>query len=159
MPLHPTLSEECIQYSVKKYFKEGLQATYSVPVYFSYVYMNPNNGISNIPYPTWIRFHFDGIGYVGGLSELRLNAYVFSRGVTDQVSSSKLLAQTRDLLVEYLVNVDPGGNGLRSIPLVDLQNVVHSSMVITFDAPSNEEMADDKTLYRIVPMILKFATI
>ena len=159
MSLHPTLSEECIQYSVKKYFKEGLQATSGIPVYFSYVYMNPNNKIADIPYPTWIRFHFDGTGYVGGLSEQRLNAYVFSRGIKEEVSAGKLLAQTRDLLTEYLVNVDPNGNGIRSIPLVDLQNIRHSSMVVTFDTPSNEEMADDNTLYRLIPIILKFATI
>jgi len=75
------------------------------------------------------------------------------------MSAGKLLAQTRDLLIEHLINVDPGGNGIKSIPLLDLEDVRHSSMVVTFGPPTDEEFADDKTLYRHIPIRLKFATI
>lgn len=158
MSLHPTLSEECIQYSIKKFFYDGLKAVDGVPVYFSYVYMTPQNSVTGVNHPTWVKFHLDGMGFYEGLAQSKVNAYVFSRGSAG-VSAGRLLSQTRDKLMAYLVNVTPEGNGIKAIPLLDLSNVRHSSMVITFGQSTEEEVADDKTLYRLIPLKLKFATI
>lgn len=158
MSLHPTLSEECIHYSIKKFFYDGLKEIDGVPVYFSYVYMAPKDSVSGVKESSWVKFHIGGVYPTEDLCELKVGAYVFSRG-SATLSASRLLTQTRDKLMAYLVNVDPNGNGIKSIPLLDLSNVRHSSMVVMFGPPTDEEMADDKTLYRLVPIRLKFATI
>ena len=158
--IHPTLSEDCVQFSVKKFFFDGLKAIDNVPIYFSYVYMRPMDSVLGVNHAAWVKFHFDGVYPVEGLSEARVNAYVFSRG-TETMSSSRLLAKTRDLLMSYLVNVDPEGNGIQAIPLLDMNNNNErvSSMVVSIGYPANEEVADDKTIYRLVPIRLRFATI
>jgi len=158
MLLHPTLSEECIQYSIKKYFYSGLKAVDGVPVYFAHIYMTPKASVSGIEHDTWVKFFFGGAYPVGGLSVVKVGAYVFSRG-SATASSGNLLAQTRDKLMAYLVNTDPAGNGIQAIPLLDLTNVECSRMVVTLGEPSDEEEADDNTLYRLIPIRLKFATI
>jgi hypothetical protein len=160
MSLHPTLSEECVQFSVKKFFYDGLKAVDGVPIYFAYVFMLPMNSTTGVEHDRWVKFHFDGIYPNRGLSEARVNAYIFSRG-TPTVSAGRLLAQTRDLLMTYLVNTDPDGNGLKAIPLLDINdnNNRVSSMVISIGTPTDEQVADDKTLYRLVPIKLKFATV
>jgi len=158
MSLHPTLSEECIQYSVKKFFYDNLKTIDGVPIYFSYVFMTPQNSSTGVDHPTWVKFHLDGVGYAEGMGLAKVNAYVFSRG-NATTPAGKLLAQTRDKLIAHLVNVTAGGNGIKAIPLLDLNNVRYSSMVVTFGQPTDEEVADDKTLYRLIPIRLRFPTI
>ena len=159
MSLHPTLSEECIQYSIKKFFYAGLKAVDGVSLYFSYVFAMPSDNLSGISHDSWIRFHFDGMSSANGLAEFRLGAYVFSRG-SESTSDIRLLGQIRDKLAAYLVNTDEDGNGIAAIPLLDISNNARvSSMVISVEKESKEEVADDKTLYRYLPIILKFATI
>lgn len=158
MSLHPTLSEECIHFSIKKYFYDGIRDVDGVPIYFSYVYMAPKDSVTGIQEASWIKFHLGGPYLSGNMCEVKVQAYVFSRGAAG-ISAGRLLAQTKDKLIQYLVNTSPDGNGIRSIPLLDLSGNRHSSMVITFGPPTEEEVADDKTLYRLVPIRLKFATI
>ncbi len=160
MSLHPTLSEDCLQYSVKKFFNERLKDIDGEKIYFSMMYSNPADEATKIKHDSWVRFHFDGRRGRGVIAEYVLNIYVFSRGRKNVASTSRLLAMLTDKLTNYLVNTDPEGNGLQTIPLYDKVNKeVVSNMVVTLGVESEEERALDNTLYRLVPVRLKFATV
>jgi hypothetical protein len=161
MSLHPTLSEDCAQASVKKYFYDGLKGVAGVPLYFSYVFTLPSNSLDGIAHDTWIRFHFDGMSVNGNTAFMKVNAYLFSRG-SETKSQGRLMAQTRDKLFEYLVNTDEDGNGIKAIPLLDIADLSGprlSSMIVAAGVEGKEGVADDKTIYRHVPIILTWVTV
>lgn len=157
--MHPTLSDECVQFSVKKFFVDGFHTDTDVPIYFTNMYQDPEKEIVGMRHPVWIRFRFDGFGTEKGMRVLKLNTYVFSRGTTFK-QPEELLASTKDLLGDYIVNIDPDGNGIASMPLLDISDKSQvSSMVVDVGQESNVYTASDRTQYQLIPIRLKWVTI
>lgn len=161
MALHPTLSKENLQYSVTKYLQDNFATDTGILTRYSKMYKDPGEEAKDVGHDVnnWVRVHFDGVRHIQGLGNAVVSIYVFSRG--DQTDdASTLLARTRDLISDYLIDTDPDGNGIKTIPLLDkTDGTVVSNMVVTIGFEGEEEEANDHTLYTYIPVTLKYATV
>ena len=147
MALDPTHSEAYFRRSVKKFFVDGLYTVDKVYVDFDKMYQSPTDASIS----EWIRFHFNGLSADGNLFVGRVAAYLFTRG-----SKGTGLAVLRDKLYNYLVDLNMP-DGLRRVPLYDTNWAVIGGMIVTTGNESNEEYADDDTLYKFINIYFRYA--
>lgn len=151
MPLDPSHSDTNFRRSVKKYLVDNLYTTDGVYIDFSRIYQTPTDGIGD-DINEWIRFQINGLTFRGTTATGRVAAYLFTREDVD----GKNIAVLRDLLVNYAIDISMT-DGLARVPLYDETWTQIGSMILTVGTESDEERADDDTLYKFVNLYFTYA--
>jgi len=151
MALDPTHSELSLRYSIKRYFNNKLPGDLFID--YQTVYMDIKDALDNTE-NTWIIFHMGGGRTHGVLKDIRLNAYIFSRGESP-LSPEDLLAQTRDTLYEHLIDLTKG-DGMARIPFYDITDKTIKGYLLVYPYMDGEDdRARDNTIYRLVSVRLR----
>lgn len=151
MAIAPTLSEEFYKNSVKKYFVDSLYTTEGVFISFEKLTTDPADAVPD-GITEWIVFKFMGNAYKSPVSQRKLDAYLFSRGDEEGHALSVL----RDKLVSALIDLTMP-DGIRRAPLYDATWATIGGMLLTVGKESEEEVATDDTLYKVVPINILYA--
>lgn len=151
MAIAPTLSEEFYKNSIKKYFVDSLYTAEGVFISFEKLTMDPTDAVPD-SITEWIVFKFKGNAYKSPVSQRKIDAYLFSRGDAEGHALSTL----RDKLVSSLVDLTMP-DGIQRVPLYDETWAIISGMLLTVGTESEEEIATDDTLYKVVPINIIYA--